>query len=362
MGLRRGVPGASAVRLALSATVLLGAVDSGEVEAYRFYPVGDADPIATAAEAVRWDTQDFPLRFHLQDNIPDYLEEPEWRDMARDGLREWSAIPTADIRLSLEPGAVEGDGADGGDGNFTIGWISFEDGAGSFSGRAYKWSWVATGRYAHCDIEMNADRFREWLDEGIEPEWVTSQMRDTLVHEVGHCLGLDHTEPHPIPGWGVYWEEPAPIPPGFLPETVMSYGFGSVAEVTDDEETAVSLLYPQAGFAASRGAVSGRLVGDAGVVPFAYVQAVYPGWSPRMGPGAFADEAGYFHLEGLRPGTVLLWVHPILVHGSNAHGKLLAMAFEGGGLDVLDQWQWVQVTRGETVGAPDILLAAGRLP
>ena len=80
-----------------------------------------------------------------------------------------------------------------------------------------------------------------------------------------------------------------------------------------------------------------------------------------MGPGGFADEEGYFHLEGLEPGTVLLWMHPILIHYSNAHGDLLAMAFEGGGLDVLDQWQWVRVARGETVGIPDIELEGGRL-
>lgn len=332
----------------------------GRVEAYRFYSLRDANPILSAAEASRWDIADFPLRFHLQDNIPDYLEEGQWRGIVEDGLAEWTAIRTADIRLSLEPDLVEGDGADSGDERLTIGWVSSE--GETWSGRAHPVFRVSTHQLVHCDITMNADRFREWLDDGLDPDVVYDLVRDTVVHEVGHCLGLRHTEPHPIPGWLEVIEDPPPIPAGFLPETVMSYGFGTRAAVTEDEATAVSLLYPATGFNAARGAVSGRLVRDSAPVPFAYVQAVYLGSRPRMGPGAFADQEGYFHLQGLEAGPTLLWVHPILIHYSNAHGSLLTMAFECGGLDVLDQWQWVSVRLGETVGVPDLVLAAGRLP
>ena len=331
----------------------------GRGEAYRFNSLRGTAAIATAAEAIRWDATDFPLRFHLQDNIPEYLTEAQWREIVKDGFGVWSAIRTADVRLSLEPDLVEGDGADRADDLLTIGWIPDE--AITFAGRSKRWSWLPTGRTSHCDIEMSLDYYRQALDaDGLELEEFHGLMRETLAHEVGHCLGLRHTEPHPIPGWLSASEDPPPIPSGFLPDPMMSYGFARVAELTQDDEIAVSLLYPVPGFASSRGAISGRLLGEAGIVPFAYVQAVYPGYQPRMGPGAFANEDGYFHLEGLQPGTVTLWVHPILVHHTNAHGDLLAMAFDRSGLDTLDQWRWVRVPRGDTVGVTDIRLATGR--
>ena len=360
MGLRLTLPGRNIVvrrvALAACATILLTAGSAGRGEAYRFYSLGGSDAIGTAADAFRWDAADFPLRFHLQDNIPDFFDEDRWRNVVRDSLDEWSGILTADIRLSLEPGFAEGDGVGREDGVLTVGWVSLDEDQSAVGGRASLWMRTSTGRIEHCDIQMNAAPYGERLAEGGDIDKETARIRNNVVHEVGHCLGLRHTEPHPIPGW----LSSDRIPAGFRPETTMSYSFGRVAETSEDEKVAVSLLYPAAGFASLRGAVSGRVAGARGTLPFVYVQAVYPGVRPRMGPGAFADEDGYFHLEGLEPGTVVLWAHPILIHYSNAHGNLLAMAFEGGGLDVVDQWQWVRVAGGETVGVPDITLAVGR--
>ena len=147
------------------------------------------------------------------------------------------------------------------------------------------------------------------------------------------------------------------------PATKIESSYTSPTELSEDDVVGVSLLYPTAGFTGSRGAVTGHLAKDAAHVPFAYVQAVYPGSRPRLGPGAFADVNGYFHLEGLHPGSVLLWVHPILVHqGAVAHDPLLDLARDQDALDLLDQWQWARIERGKVVGLPFFSLAPGRSP
>ena len=146
----------------------------------------------------------------------------------------------------------------------------------------------------------------------------------------------------------------------FGPDTVMSYAAAGAPCYQRTMSSRSPCCTRRAGYTDSKGAVSGWLGRDFDPVPFAYVQAVYPGSRPRMGPGAFSDSTGYFHLEGLDPGSVLLWVHPILVQGAVAHERMLNHVRDLDAPDILDQWQWVRVERGKVVGAPAFELASGR--
>ena len=97
--------------------ILSGAAEPAH--AYRFLDYWWDVP--TAAQAARWAPEDLPLRFHLQDNIPHFLDEARWRDIVRQVFREWSGIGTAEISLFLEarllpPGSSE-DGSDVSDGS-----------------------------------------------------------------------------------------------------------------------------------------------------------------------------------------------------------------------------------------------------
>ena len=345
--------------------VLAAALGAAEVGAYRFSFASDSPSrIAAAAEANRWAPKDFPLRFHLQDNIPEFLDEAEWRQLVRDALARWNAVQTAEIELILEPGlvppAMTENGADIHDAMFTIGWRP--PGGLGLTGQAVVHGEWWTRRLTSCDIVMG-NTFQTWIDNGTERASVMEKLVYILLHEMGHCLGLEHTEPHPVPRF--FFSEDLANRTGvpasrFGPDTVMSYTQAFPVELSADDAVGVSLLYPSPGYLERRGSVSGRLLLDADPVSFAYVQAVYPGSRPHMGPGVFADADGAFRLEGLDPGPLLLWVHPILLQGPNAHPYMLDHAREEGVLNVLDQWQWVRVEEGTTISLPPFHLVSGR--
>jgi len=90
------------------------------------------------------------------------------------------------------------------------------------------------------------------------------------------------------------------------------------------------------------------------------VQAVYPGPVPRMGPGAFSVDQGYFEIDGIEPGPVLLWLHSILDLRGGAHPPLWQVAWDGGGIEILDEWRFADVRAGEILALPDITLVQGR--
>jgi hypothetical protein len=340
--------------------------------AYRFFP---KDRDVAAAEAVRWWAEDFPLRFQLQDNVPEFVDETRWREIVSGALRQWSGIATAEVSLGLEPGlappAGGGDGTDATDGEFTIGWLTDEGFAGGGALAYAVLQWSSDRRLDSCDIVFVTATFQRMIEDGVPLEAVEREISATALHEVGHCLGLDHTEPHP--GW------PSPDPlfpesvdvvlpaaPGFRPDTVMSYALSRPDRLSEDEVVGASLLYPAPGFLESRGAVAGDVVRGSVPSRFAYVQAVYPGAEPRMGPGTFASKHGHYQLYGLRPGPVLLWIHPLLIHGPLAHGLIFSDIFfasrDPDSLDILDQWQWVHIEAGTVVGMPPFETVTGRSP
>ena len=339
-------------------------------DGYRFFGrLGDWDEVTSAAGALRWAEEDLPLRFRLleNDSLPDRdgFDAAGWAELNRRSIASWVDVDSSTLEMVLDAETLAADEGSHGDGINTIGFSAYE---GFVDGWYSRFASFRTddGRFTYCDVEISPFVFeRAPVDDPELPERTVRDLHWIMVHEIGHCLGLAHTALNPMwlgqPAPAV-WEEGV-LPEGitaFQPQPVMAYGssFRSVA-LTPDDIHAITVLYPAPGFAWYRGALGGRVVFPNGdPVPLAYVGTVdYSGSFAAFGPGAFTDRRGRFTLEGLPPGPVHLWVHPLFA--SRAHGGLV-LAREAGSLDILDRQRWFRVRAREVTIVPVIVVRRGR--
>ena len=337
----------------LPTVAVLVAATAGPGAAYLYYARSPDDLVATPRTAIGWEPGAFPLPFRiLLGERPEGISAALWVRLVEESFARWESVGTAHVRfdVSTDPSAdavVEG--------NSGVNEVGFSQelaaqgirGRAAFSVRAG----AAPGddRFTECDVRVTTDLPETWTARGV----VEDELRDLLTHEIGHCLGLAHTEQYPL---ATFLIRERRAPDRFLPHPMMSYGEGY--GLSEDDAVAVSLRYPASGFLESRGGLGGRLTLDGTPARFAYVQAFYATADDRPGPGVYADENGAFHLEGLHPGPVLLWAHPIMTFASNAH--LLREALDSGVADFEDHFRWAVVTAGETLVLPDFELTRGR--
>lgn len=303
--LRRGFGIAGAV-LALTA---------GAASAYRFYGASDDLLVPTAEEAQRWhETEWAPGRFLTWTMALDSGWTDEWTDtdgethpgpfariadarpLLTEALSVWARLESADIRWRLGGTALTRPGPD--DGRNTIGVVLTPPGvlgwAAVWSGRAPGEDW----EIFECDIAL-APVVATALAEG------NPNGAGTLLHELGHCLGLDHAPENAVwPGFfdrdsGVFGESPK-----------MSYGWVLTDLLLPDDIVGASLLRPAADWPESVGSISGRVTLDGAPARFVAVRSARLGAGSEgdaaPGPGAFTDARGRFTIEGLAPGEYLL--------------------------------------------------------
>lgn len=195
---------------------------------------------------------------------------------------------------------------------------------------------------AEADIVLNGLEVG-WFTDASETNNASQYVESTLLHEIGHFIGLDHS---PIGAATMFVRSTA--------------GIGSQAGLADDEVSAARTLYPRS--ALENGMLRGRIQRGGSPVFGAIVIAENEVTGQLSGTVTLAD--GTFDLGVLPPGTYQVRAVPCDPPSNNSLNRLLtgaeiAPAFQGAALFLPTPNRAVIVKTGETAEITlDVVLGA----
>ena len=323
---------------------------------YRFYPSRDGDSIVPRSDTARhwretvWGPGD-SLVWHVHDGSdwsPHFGSAEEVVPLIETAAGVWSRVATADLRMRVGgPAEVRGAGLDG----LNLVVVGTEEPERNF---ARRWSVRnrATGHWEHvdCDVTLGEERLERIADVDVP------NRLSTVIHEIGHCIGLSHAAVTPTMRWDLGWTDSSV----WQKDPVMSYGWDIDNELAGDEVIGASLLRPARGWLRTTGSISGQVLHDGDPAAFVSVHVLRnEGGRVRPRVQVFTGETGEFLAEGLAPGEYLLWIHPIIAQ--NAHGPLVQQDdFLSDLNDSLDL-QMLVVRAGRETRAGEFTLSRGRV-
>lgn len=228
-----------------------------------------------------------PTQYSTNDSFPSVLSQ------IRQAAKAWDAVPSSRLRVRFGGLYAAGvpQAAPGGE-------IVFEDeippGLLAFSTHTTATTSVqASDGSSFFPITRSIVHLKQDLTQTPGPSYSDSFFL-TVVHEMGHAIGLQHT----------------------FTSSVMSTAVTRSTSLTHpldlDDIAGVSLLYPASGFLAGTGSIGGWVTADGQGVHMASVVAL------RVGSGqttaavsTLTNRDGSYRMDGLPPDRYVLYVHPI---------------------------------------------------
>ena len=223
-----------------------------------------------------------PKKFSTNDGLPSVLTQ------VGQAAQVWNGVGTSDLRVTF--GGLYEDGTAGATPG---GEVVFDDEVppgllAITTHTAANTAVTAPDGSSFFPITRSVMHFRSDLTQAPGPSY-TEGFYLTVVHEIGHALGLQHT---------------------FTSSVMSTAVTRATAELTPldvDDIAAISLLYPR-NFGGSTGTVTGTVTQGGAGVHMASVVALHPNGSAVS---ALTNPDGTYRIDGVPPGNYFIYVQPL---------------------------------------------------
>lgn len=246
------------------------------------------------------------------------------------GMSSWTGIATSNITITdgtrfnlVSP--IDTSAGLGSDGNNRLFFAETDTGNRIGSSIAVAFFFVGgDGRITDCDIVMNERLYAFSTTTPANPNQVlgpgTYDLGEIATHEMGHCIGLDHSA---VAGrFGTSGLQVSGFSSGDFTYQATMYPFGTRTiqgrSLSQDDISGASFIYPNSTLTSTTGTISGRVLngGTFDRVKGAHVVAVSTSAPDIPIVGVISDlqaggPGGEYSIVGLQPGSYYLRLEPL---------------------------------------------------